>query len=311
MDRRVLFSFILAILIGVFAVVYFMSNSCEPPVISVDRDSVLVNQSIAFSATNSEDPIRWNFGDSTVSEGAKTIHAFSKPGIYTVSAAAKGECVSTVKIYVGAARIKKKVIPIIHLPAGIIAGNPFTIVDETPEVESRKWILMETKDSSTSSSFSLLLQKPGRYHLQFSFNGDYVYGDSIFDFVIERPKPSIVTPVRPTPPVAPIKPMPVKPKTISDAEFAENFIDLCSRIMAEDPSASRDWDSKIAHWGCDQTMNVQMLSGSSSQEFQVKKLESFKTMLILSSKPPQVERVRVDKRSAGGCISQISVFIKK
>jgi PKD repeat protein len=183
MDKRVILTFISTILISVLLLgIKSCKKECIPPIIVLQDSIVELGAEVSFSCkTESDENVTWNFGDGTTAEGIEVKHSFKAVGTYEVTAMNSKECISNmVKITIASPPKKeepKKIILNIIVPEGIAAEEMVSIATDSP-LSQFNWNVIETNETSTESSISIVFPKQGVYTIKLEGNGENIFGDT-------------------------------------------------------------------------------------------------------------------------------------
>jgi hypothetical protein len=183
MDKRVILTFISTILISVLLLgIKSCKKECIPPIIVLQDSIVELGTEINFVCkTETDESVTWNFGDGATAEGIEVKHNFKAVGTYEVTAMHSKECFSNkVKITITSPPKKeepKKIILNIIVPEAIAAEEMVSIATDSP-LSQFNWNVIETNETSTESSISIVFPKQGVYTIKLEGNGENIFGDT-------------------------------------------------------------------------------------------------------------------------------------
>lgn len=182
-DFRILFIFILFILIGLSILFYKYSRhiNCGQIEFIIKAENKQVGESIGFEdLTPGANSWIWDFGDNSPKNHDRSpSHKYSKSGIYIVTLKVNKSC--TLKKTLEIKNINKIIdstkIPIIIAPTLVTVGQRFAVdYDYLGEATSWEWSFGESGQVDYNSEYPIYsYSTPGKKRLTLIINGDITY----------------------------------------------------------------------------------------------------------------------------------------
>lgn len=202
-DFRILYIFIIFILIGLFILFYKYSRfvSCEQIDFAIEAERKQVGEIIGFKdLTPGAKSWLWDFGDNSPKKYEQhPLHRYSKSGMYIVTLKVNGSCIlqKTIEIKNMGKIIDSRKVPQIISPTVVTVGQPFNVYCKySGEAFSWEWSFGESGQMDDTSEYPIYnYSEPGKKRLTLVINGDIAHIASKDIYV----KPRVLNEVKETP----------------------------------------------------------------------------------------------------------------
>src|SRR4051812_1860859 len=178
-DIRVVFFFVILLLIGIIAFIIQLFNhvDCEDAKFYIFADQSQTEESIEFyDKTPNAKSWKWDFGDGSEADVRKhTFHVYKNPGTYFVTLTINENCVHTKEMVIKDKFAADKLgTPKIIAAKIIFVGQPTYFKSVSDDAKTWEWAFGENKGiDETSSSPVYTFSTPGEKTITLVINGDF------------------------------------------------------------------------------------------------------------------------------------------
>lgn len=178
-DIRVIFFFVILLLVGIIAFIiqFFNHVDCEDANFYMFSDHSQTEESIAFyDKTPNAKSWKWDFGDGSDNDVRKnTFHIYKKSGKYLVTLTINGGCIHTKEIEIKDKFAADKLgTPQIIVPKIITVGQPAYFKSVSEDAKTWEWAFGENRGiDETSSNPVYTFSTPGEKTITLVTNGNF------------------------------------------------------------------------------------------------------------------------------------------
>ena len=178
-DIRVIFFFVITLLIGIIAFIIQLFNhvDCEDAKFYIFSDNSQTEESIEFyDKTPNAKSWKWDFGDGSETDVRKhTFHVYKNSGTYFVTLTINGNCVHTKEMVIKDKFAADKLgTPKIIAAKIIFVGQPTYFKSVSDDAKTWEWAFGENKGiDETSSNPVYTFSTPGEKTITLVINGDF------------------------------------------------------------------------------------------------------------------------------------------